>query len=39
MNNEWFKKTLPESWEDESKTLRECKQWCTKGRSKGRTKK
>ena len=29
-DNKWFKKTLPESFKDKSKTLRQCKRWCTK---------
>ena len=28
LNSDWFKKTLPESWEDESKLARQCKIYC-----------
>ena len=28
INGEWFTKTLPESWKDETKTINLCKQWC-----------
>ena len=28
LNHEWFSKTLPESWEDESKTHRNCRMFC-----------
>jgi len=28
LNSDWFKKTLPESWEDESKLARQCKTYC-----------
>ena len=28
ISSEWFTKTLPESWEDESKLLWQCKRWC-----------
>ena len=28
INGEWFTKTLPESWEDETRTINLCKQWC-----------
>tara|TARA_B100000902_G_scaffold265350_1_gene251424 strand:+ start:696 stop:1025 length:330 start_codon:yes stop_codon:yes gene_type:complete len=31
LNNEWFTKTLPESWKDEKTCSRQCKNWCTKG--------
>ena len=30
LNNEWFTKTLPESWKDEKTCARQCKRWCTK---------
>jgi hypothetical protein len=29
LNHEWFVKTLPESWEDENLTHRQCKKHCT----------
>ncbi len=28
INSEWFTKTLPESWKDETRTVRQCKTWC-----------
>ena len=28
INGEWFTKTLPESWKDETKTINQCKKWC-----------
>ena len=28
LSHEWYEKTLPESWEDETKTLRLCKEFC-----------
>ena len=28
IKGKWFTKTLPESWEDETKTLHQCKQFC-----------
>ena len=28
LSHEWYEKTLPESWEDETKTLRLCKHFC-----------
>jgi hypothetical protein len=28
--SEWFTKTLPESWDDPEKTIRQCKKHCTK---------
>lgn len=30
INSEWFTKTLPESWDDESKVTRQCKKYCTR---------
>jgi hypothetical protein len=30
INNEWFTKILPESWEDKNKISRQCKNVCTK---------
>ena len=29
LNNEWFTKTLPESWNDEDKCHRLCKKFCS----------
>ena len=31
LNNEWFTKTLPESWKNETTCATSCKNWCTKG--------
>jgi hypothetical protein len=28
INGEWFSKTLPDSWKDETKTIIQCKKWC-----------
>jgi hypothetical protein len=28
ISSEWFTKTLPESWNDETRTTRQCKKWC-----------
>lgn len=28
LNSEWFQKTLPESWDDENKLSRQCKNFC-----------
>jgi|TARA_B110000908_G_scaffold168934_1_gene224931 hypothetical protein len=28
INGEWFTKTLPDSWKDETKTITQCKTWC-----------
>lgn len=28
LNGEWFTKTLPESWEDDSKLTRQCRTFC-----------
>ena len=28
INGEWFTKTLPDSWKDETKTISQCKIWC-----------
>ena len=28
INGEWFSKTLPDSWEDDTKTISQCKLWC-----------
>ena len=30
INSEWFKKTLPESWDDENKAPRHCIKYCRK---------
>ena len=30
LNNEWFTKTLPESWDSEDTALPECKRFCRK---------
>jgi len=30
INSTWFTHTLPESWEDSSITIRQCKDWCGK---------
>lgn len=30
ITSEWFTKTLPESWDDEKRTPRQCKQYCTR---------
>lgn len=29
VNSEWFTKTLPESWDDSTRTVRQCKKHCT----------
>lgn len=29
LNHDWFTKTLPESWDDESKTHKLCKKYCS----------
>ena len=36
ISSEWFTKTLPESWEDETQTIRTCKEWCGKKNEKSR---
>jgi hypothetical protein len=28
IDGEWFSKTLPDSWEDDTKTITQCKLWC-----------
>lgn len=30
INSDWFVKSLPESWNDENKAVRQCKKYCTK---------
>lgn len=30
INSDWFLKSLPESWNDENKVVRQCKKYCTK---------
>lgn len=30
ISSEWFVKSLPESWDDENKAVRQCKKYCTK---------
>lgn len=29
INSEWFTKTLPESWDDPNRAIRQCKKYCT----------